>query len=92
MGIGKQLITIGLLVSHRFLCRLLEKVVRDAIVLHCMNNSVFFESQFGFRDRRMCTLQLLKVLDEWTNTVDNGLQVDTLYLDLQKAFDSVPHK
>ena len=46
----------------------------------------------GFRNLRGCTLQLLKVLDDWTKAIDNGLLVDTLYLDLQKACDSVPHK
>ena len=52
----------------------------------------FSDSQYGFRNRRGCTLQLLKVLDDWTKAIDNGLPVDTLYFDLQKAFDSVPHK
>ena len=37
-------------------------------------------------------MQLLKFLDDWTKAIDNGLPVDNLYLDLQKAFDSMPHK
>ena len=59
---------------------------------HCIDNNIFSDSQYGFRNRRGCTLQLLKVLDDWTKAIDNGLPVDTLYLDLQKAFDSVPHQ
>ena len=59
---------------------------------HCVDNNIFSDSQYGFRNRRGCTLQLLKVLDDWTKAIDNGLPVDTLYLDLQKAFDSVPHQ
>ena len=59
---------------------------------HCIDNNIFSDCQYGFRNRRGCTLQLLKVLDDWTKAIDNGLPVDTLYLDLQKAFDSVPHK
>ena len=59
---------------------------------HCIDNNIFSDSQYGFRNQRGCTLQLLKVLDDWTKAIDNGLPVDTLYLDLQKAFDSVPHQ
>ena len=54
---------------------------------NCVDNNIFSE-----RNRRGCTLPLLKVLDDWTKAIDNGLPVDFLYLDLQKAFDSGPHK
>ena len=74
------------------ICRLLERIIRNAVMSHCIDNNIFSDSQYGFRNRRGCTLQLLKVLDDWTKAIDNGLPVDTLYLDLQKAFDSVPHK
>ena len=36
-------------------------------------------------------MQLLKVLDDWTEAVDARLPVDVIYTDFQKAFDSVPH-
>ena len=74
------------------ICRLLERIIRNAVMSHCIDNNIFSDCQYGFRNRRGCTLQLLKVLDDWTKAIDNGLPVDTLYLDLQKAFDSVPHQ
>ena len=61
-------------------------------MFHCIDNNIFSDSQYVFRNRRGCTLQLLNYLDGWTKAIDNGLPVDTLYLDLQKAFDSVSHK
>ena len=36
-------------------------------------------------------LQLLKVLDQIVTSLENGNPVDMIYLDNQKAFDSVPH-
>jgi hypothetical protein len=38
------------------------------------------------------SLQLLEVLDKWTEALDNGHCVDCIYMDFQKAFDKVPHK
>ena len=43
----------------------------------------------GFRD---FTTQLLQVLNYFTYHVDNGHPIDVIYLDFQKAFDSVPHQ
>jgi hypothetical protein len=41
---------------------------------------------------RSTSLQLLEVLDKWTEALDNGHYVDCIYMDFQKAFDKVPHK
>ena len=67
-------------------CRLLEKVVRTAMMSFCSDNLILSNSQFGFRDRRGCILQYLTLL-----ALDRGFAVDATYLDLQKAFDTVPY-
>ena len=46
---------------------------------------------FGFIKGRSTVLQLLKVLDTWTETLDNGGCIDVIYCDFMKAFDKVPH-
>jgi len=38
------------------------------------------------------SLQLLEVMDKWTDILHNGGSLDVTYLDLAKAFDSVPHR
>ena len=35
---------------------------------------------------------LLAVLDEWTEAMEQGSDIDCIYLDFSKAFDSVPHQ
>ena len=36
-------------------------------------------------------LQLLKVIDRWTEIMDRGGVIDVIYCDFRKAFDTVPH-
>ena len=55
------------------------------------NNNYFSNNQFGFVKGRSTALQLLCVVDEWTSLLESGAQVDVIYTDFAKAFDTVPH-
>jgi len=48
--------------------------------------------QYGFIKGRSTALQLLCIMDEWTSNLDSGAQVDAIYTDFAKAFDTVPHR
>lgn len=74
------------------LCKVLESLIRDHIIAYMKENNLFSCRQFGFITGRSTTLQLLKVLDKWTEILDSGGQVDVVYLDFMKAFDQVPHR
>ena len=52
-------------------------------------NELLSKYQFGFAKGRSTVLQLLKVLDIWTETLDNGGCIDVIYCDFMKAFDKV---
>ena len=69
----------------------MERLIRDKIMRHMEENKLFTDSQYGFRNKRSTVLQLLKVLDQWTELLDDGNCLDVLYLDFSKAFDTVPH-
>ncbi|XP_063427535.1 uncharacterized protein LOC134711037 [Mytilus trossulus] len=43
-------------------------------------------------ERRSTGLQLLEVIDKWTEALDQGLDIDCIYTDFMKAFDKVPYK
>ena len=49
---------------------------------HMEKNNLFTNHQHGFRKGSSCSTQLIEVLEDWT---------DTIYLDFQEAFDTVPH-
>ena len=74
------------------ICKAMEKLVRKKIVDHMAEYSLFSRQQFGFIKGRSTTLQLLKVLDSWTEIIDQGGQLDVVYMDFMKAFDKVPHQ
>ena len=40
---------------------------------------------------RSCITQLLEYIKDLTEAIDNGENVDLIYLDFCKAFDKVPH-
>ena len=73
-------------------CKLLEKIIRKHMIDHLDNNSFISNYQYGFRSGRSCVLQLLDVMEDWSNHIDNGIPFTTVYLDFAKAFDIVPHQ
>ena len=56
------------------------------------DNNLFSQKQFGFIDGRSTTLQLLHVLHIWSDILDQGGSLDSVYCDFMRAFDKVPHK
>ena len=68
------------------------------VMERCLFNSIKYyviglisECQHGFIAGRSCVTQLVDVLDHIGAQLDNGGQVDTVYLDMSKAFDKVSH-
>jgi len=54
-------------------------------------NNVLYNYQFGFRKYHFTSLVLIDVLDDIYQQLDNGNIVIAIYVDLQKAFDTVDH-
>ena len=73
-------------------CKVLESIIRDDIISHMTSNNLISDRQYGFVKGRSTSLQLLKVLEEWTQILDRGGGIDCVYCDFQKAFDKVPYR
>ena len=71
-------------------CKICESLIRDKMINHLIVNNLLSDSQYGFRLGRSCAIQLLEILDEWSILLDSSNPVDSIYLDLCRAFDSVP--
>ena len=70
----------------------MESIIRDKIMEYFLLNNLFSPAQYGFIKGRSTMLQLLKIVDNITTSLDSGGQVDIIYTDFEKAFDKVPHK
>ena len=73
-------------------CKCMEHCIRDHIDGHMRRNNLYSSQQYGFIKGRSTVLQLLQVMNAWTETLDSGYPIDTVYLDFMKAFDTVPHR
>ena len=74
------------------ICKILESIIYDHIVKHMIENNLFSNNQYGFISKRSAALQLLNVLEIWSNILDDDGIIDNINMDFQKAFDTVPHK
>ena len=71
--------------------KVMESIVRDAILTHLMLNSLVTDDQHGFVPGRDCMTQLLLCMEDWTLALENNKALDVIYTDFSKAFDSVAH-
>ena len=67
----------------------MESIIKTNVLEHLTSTNLLTPHQFGFLRG---TTQLLYMMDILTKSLDQGVPIDVVYMDLQKAFDTVPHK
>ena len=75
------------LTSH--LIKTLERIIRVSLVRHLEISNKLNPNQHGFRNRRSCLSHLLAHHDHVLSSLEEGHNVDSIYLDFSKAFDKV---
>ena len=78
-------------VVHNF-AKVLERHVHTLIMDHLHNHHPLSESQWGFEPGKSTITALLSTTHSWLTTLEEGKEIGAVFLDLQKAFESVPHK
>lgn len=73
-------------------CKIMESIVRDAIMTHLTSNNLISPQQHGFVPKRACNTNLLETRDFVTWCMQRKIPVDIIFIDLCKAFDKVPHR
>ena len=64
----------------------MKKIIRKALTEHMIMNKLLSDSQHGFIQGRLCTTQLLQVFDRWSEIIDEGGNIDNIYLNFAKGF------
>ena len=72
--------------------KVFEKLVYGRVLFFLNKYNVLYKFQFGFRSGFSSVLALLEVTEMITNLLNNNCYVLGLFLDLQKAFDTVDHE
>ena len=73
-------------------CKIMEDIVRDAMMLHLRVNNLLAPQQHGFVPRKACNTNLIETVDTVTALMAEKKPIDIVFIDFSKAFDRVPHK
>ena len=71
--------------------KLFEKFMKMRLENYLDNNNILYQHQYGFRKTYSTNLALLEAVDEIYSKLNDGFYGIGIYLDLQKAFDTVNH-
>ena len=74
---------------HSYAVELLKKIIHDRLHMCLENNNVFYKYPFEFRENNSKNQALTEITEQIRNACDKGLYTCGVYLDLQKAFDTV---
>ena len=72
--------------------KVFEKVVYNQLYKYFKDNKLFYESQYGFRDKHSTELASLEFVDRVIHGMDNKKTPVSVFMDLSKAFDTLDHK
>jgi hypothetical protein len=71
--------------------KLFEKLVKRQLYNFCEDHNIISPKQHGFRAGLSCQSNLLECTNYLSVALDNHSPCDVIFLDISKAFDTVPH-
>ena len=72
--------------------KLLEKSIYKRLYNFINNNNIFYSKQYGFRSNHSCEQAIQDLYGQLINSKEEGLNSISIFLDLSKAFDTLPHE
>ena len=72
--------------------KIIEKVIYNRMFDFLTRNNLIYNRQFGFRKNHSTNHALISVSEEIKSCMDEGFFTAGIFIDLEKAFDTVNHK
>ena len=72
--------------------KLLERHFHQLIADHLSNNHPLANTQWGFQPAKSTVSALLSTTHDWLEEMEAGRDICSVFLDLKKVFDTVPHQ
>ena len=72
--------------------KIFEKILHTRLYQFLERHNIIFKNQFGFRKQHNTTHACMALTEAIRNSLDNGEFAAGIFVDLQKAFDTVDHK
>ena len=72
--------------------KLLERHFHQLITDHLSDNHPLANTQWGFQPAKSTVTALLSTTYDWLEEMEAGRDICSVFLDLKKAFDTVPHQ
>lgn len=72
-------------------CKILEHIIHKHVVTYLTENNLLSQNQHGFRAGFSTVTQLLGFTHDIASTLNDRGQVDAIFIDYSKAFDTVCH-
>ena len=74
------------------LSKMLERHIAQLLLEHLATHHPLSLQQWGFQTGKCTTTALIHVTDHWLQELEQSHEICAIFFDLQKAFDSVPHR
>ena len=71
--------------------QIFERILFNQINDHFTSHDLYYNGQYGFREKHSTQLAALKLIDRITHELDMGNTPINIYIDLSKAFDTLDH-
>ena len=72
--------------------KILERLVYNRLISFISKHNILYKHQFGFRKNHSTNMALITLIDKIALAIDRGDLVLGVFLDFQKAFDTVNHQ
>ncbi len=72
--------------------KVLERYIHSINTSHLNVNHPISQQQWGFQRGKSTVTSLLTVIHDWLMILESGKEVCSVFINLKKAFDTVPHR